>query len=364
MEFEKIKISIIIPVYNAEKYLEECVNSLLVQSYSNIEIILIDDGSTDESLILLQKYALEDKRIKLLQQKNLGAAIARNYGLSVATGNYVIFLDSDDYFDKKLIEISVKTAEKYDADITIFRADAFDNKTGIVSPLNDRIKKYPQFLSMTFCYKDIKDNIFNSFLIAPWNKLYKKAFLDKYKFEFQNIKRTNDLLFTSETLVKANKIIIIDEILLHYRTGLNNNLQSGNKKTPLEFYKALYELNKFLVKNQLYNDLVKSYQKLVVDVTFYNINSMKTDDKFIEMIEFFRTKGFQELGFFNYKNIKLLSIIEYLQYKCVMSDTIFYKTFLLRYLYKIFKISQYLELVGIIGLLKKIKLNFVVKRRK
>ena len=357
-------VSIVIPVYNVEKYIEKCINSLLAQTYQNLEIILIDDGSNDNSLILLQRYAETDERIKLFQQKNQGAAIARNYGLRVANGNYVIFLDSDDYFDEKLIELSVKKAEKYDADITIFQAEAFDNVTGMICPLNDKIKKSPQYLNETFCYKNIKNDIFNSFLIAPWNKLYKKSFLDKHKFEFQNIKRTNDLLFTSETLVKANKIILLDEILVHYRTGLSSNLQSGNQKTPLEFYKALYELKRYLEKNKLYVEVEKSYQKMVFDVFCYNLNSLKTKDKFNEVITFFRSGGFKELGLSNYENIKSLSIIEYLQYRLVMSNIMFDKVFLLRNLYKVFKISQYIEVVGIIGLLKKIKLNFVVKRRK
>ena len=357
-------VSIIVPVYNVEKYLERCLDSLVKQTYKNLEIILIDDGSTDKSMSLLKKYGDCDKRIKIFNQTNKGAAIARNYGLSIANGDYVIFLDSDDFFEKDLIEISLKEAEKYNSDIVIFRAESFDNLTGVSAPLNDKIEKYFKYPKKILSYKDIPNDIFNSFLIAPWNKLYKKSFLDKYGIEFQNIKRTNDLLFTSKTLICAKKIVLVNKILLHYRTGLLNNLQSGNTKTPLEFYKALYALKEYLEKNNLYNEVKKSYQKLVIDVTFYNINSIKSNDKYKELVDYFQTEGFRNLGFIDYKYIKSLSFMGYLQYCCVISKNSLDNINLLKFLYKIFKICQYVEVVGIKGLLDKIRLNFIVKKRK
>ena len=357
-------VSIIVPVYNAEKYLEKCLCSLVKQTYKDLEIILIDDGSTDNSMNFLKKYGDSDKRIKIFTQTNKGAAIARNYGLSIANGEYVIFLDSDDCFEKDLIEISLKKAKKYNSDIAIFRAESFDNVTGVSAPLNDKIGKYLKYCKKIFSYKDIPDDIFDSFLIAPWNKLYKKSFLDEYKIEFQNIKRTNDLLFTSKSLICARRIILVNKILLHYRTGLVNSLQSGNTKTPLEFYKALYALKDYLEKNNLYNEVKKSYQKLVVDVTFYNINSIKSNEKYKELVDYFQTEGFRNLGFIDYKYEKSLSFMGYLQYRCVMSKNCLDNINLLRFLYKIFKISQYGKVVGIKGLLDKIKLNFIVKKRK
>lgn len=359
-----MKISVIIPVYNVEKYLKRCLDSVVNQTYKNLEIILVDDGSRDNSLKILQEYAFKDSRINILHQENKGAANARNYGLNISGGDYVIFLDSDDFFEINLLDITVKKAKKYDADITIFKADAFDNSTGLNSVLNDKIGLYLKYCKKTFSYKDIPDDIFNSFLIAPWNKLYKKSFLDKYKIEFQNIKRTNDLLFTSKTLVCAKRIVLINKILLHYRTGLQNNLQSGNTKTPLEFYKALYALKEYLEKNNLYNELKKSYQKLVIDVTFYNINSIKSNDKYKELVDYFQTEGFRNLGFIDYKYVKSLSFMGYLQYRCVMSKNCLDNINLLRFLYKVFKICQYVEIVGIKGLLDKIRLNFIVKKRK
>ena len=361
---ENFQTSIIVTIYNSRRYLSELLKCLTKQTNSNNEIICIDDGSTDNSLKILQQYALENSRIKILTQKNQGTAIARNLGLSVAKGDYVIFLDSDDYFEADLIEASVMQAEKFNADMVIFKAEAFDDISGKISPLNDKINSLKKYQYKTFCYKDMPEDIFNSFLIAPWNKLYRKSFLDKHGFKFQNIKRTNDLLFTSKTLVKAEKIVLLDKVLVHYRVGQTKNLQSGNSKTPLDFYKALFELKKYLDRNNLYKEVYKSYLKMVLDVVFYNLNSIKDNKKFEELVHFLKKEGFNELGLSEYKKIYNLSFWGYLQYLCVMNGGIFNNVKLLRYLYKVFKVQQYLKTSGLRGLIEKINQNLLVRRRK
>lgn len=356
-------ISIITPVNNSQKYLYKYLNNIYKQSYINIEIICIDDGSTDNSLKMLKQYARKDTRVEIITQKNQGAAVARNLGLSVAKGKYVIFLDSDDYFEPDLIEASVAKAEKFSADMVIFKAEAFDDVTGKTSPLNDRISKLKEYQYKTFCYKDMPEDIFNSFLIAPWNKLYRKSFLDKYGLKFQNVKRTNDLFFTSQTLITAKRIVLLDKVLVHYRTGQTKNLQSGNEETPLDFYKALYELKKYLNQTGLYKEVGISYLKLVLDVVFYNLNSIKSNNKFKDLIQLLKLEGFNNLGLTEYKKLYKISLLGYLQYYCVMNDGIFNNVKLIRYLYKFFKIQQYLQTSGIKGLMDKIKQNLMARRR-
>lgn len=359
-----LKITIILLIYNSKLYLKYSLDAILGQLIKNIEIICIDDGSTDSSFSILQHYAQKDSRIKILTQKNQGAAVARNLGLSVAKGKYVIFLDSDDYFEPDLIEASVAKAEKFNADMVIFKAEAYDDITGKTSPLNDRISKLKEYQYKTFCYKDMPEDIFNSFLIAPWNKLYRKSFLDKYGFQFQNVKRTNDLLFTSQTLVTAERIVLLDKILVHYRVGQTKNLQSGNSKTPLDFYKALYELKKYLDQTCLYKDVYKSYLKMVLDVVFYNLNTINSDDQFKDLIQFLKQKGFKNLGITKCKKLCKISFLGYLQYCCVMNNGSLNSVKLLRCLYKYFKIQQYLKTSGIKGLMEKIKQNLITRRRK
>ena len=122
------KVSVVIPVYNTQKYLDQCLGSILFQTYRNLEIICVNDGSTDNSLAILQKYAKFDKRIKIIDQKNMGISPARNEGMKVATGEFIIFFDSDDFFDSTMIEEMVMKAEEYDADIAVCSYSVFDDR--------------------------------------------------------------------------------------------------------------------------------------------------------------------------------------------------------------------------------------------
>lgn len=359
-----LMINIVVAIKNAEKYISKFSNSIKQQSCQDYKIICVDDGSTDNSIKILKKYISDDLIIKLLHQTNQGTAAARNLGLSYADGKYVIFLDSDDYFEPDLIEQSVAKAEKFDADIVIFKAETFDDVTGQTSVLNDRITKLPEYQRKVFSYKDIPEDIFNSFLTAPWNKLYRKSFLDEYGFKFQNIKRTNDLLFVCQTLVAAKRIILLDKVLVHYRTGITKNLQSGNAETPLDFYKALIALKEYLDKENLFGTVAKSYYKLVLDIVFYNLNSITSDKQFKELIEFFKDKGFNALGLTENTKLYKLSFLGYLQYKCAISNSVLNNAKLLRQLYKLFKAWQYFQIAGMQGLLNKTKLNLKVRSRK
>lgn len=246
-----IKVSIIVPVYNAGKYLEECLDSIIEQTYNNLEIILVDDGSNDNSFSILSKYSHKDGRIKIVRQQRKGAAVARNLGIVIATGDYLLFLDSDDVFDLCFVEKTVKKAILFDADIVICKAVKFRNNIDNISPFNIDFKSFP--LDCAFSPKEYTENIFNSFLVQAWNKLVRKEFIEKNNIFFQNIKRTNDLLYTCKILLHAEKIALVDDTLVYYRVGQQNNLQSNNDETPFEFYKALFKLKQYLINKRLYN---------------------------------------------------------------------------------------------------------------
>lgn len=357
-------VSVIIPSYDSKEYIESCLNGIINQTFKNLEIICIDDGSTDGSLQILQQYAQMDCRIKILRQENKGAAAARNLGLKAAQGKYVIFLDSDDLFEPCLIEYAVSKAKAVEADMVVFKADTFDNLTGQISPLNDKISSFKAYQHKTFCCKDLPADIFNSFLIAPWNKLYRKSFLDRHGFTFQNIKRTNDLLFTSQTLAAAGRIILLEEVLLHYRVGLTKNLQSGNSETPLDFYKALLALKKYLEEIGQYNLLQNSYTKMALEVVFYNLNSVKTETAFKKLKEFLQSEGFKALGITECKKLYTLFFLGYLQYRCIKMGGIFSSPQILGILYKAFKVQQYLQTAGLQGLVKKVKQNLLNNKRR
>ena len=127
---ESNKVSIVLPVYNTGKYLPQCLDSILNQTYQDFELICVNDGSTDNSAQIIEKYILNDDRIRLITQQNMYCGVARNNGLSIATGKYVIFLDSDDYFENRLLELSLAKAEETAADIVVFGGYEVNSYTG------------------------------------------------------------------------------------------------------------------------------------------------------------------------------------------------------------------------------------------
>ena len=203
------KISVIIPVYNTERYLEDCLTSVVGQSFSCLEIIIVDDGSTDDSFLIINRFAEKDARIKVITQENKGAAAARNAGLEIATGEYVTFVDSDDTIDEKTYEIAYETAMATSADVVIFGEDrlslqdqTYDNGFKVLSLLT------------------------SSFL---WNKLYKRSFLLENGFKIpENIPCYHDECFNFLVLPKAKCITCISDKFYHYRRGRSGSIQTSS----------------------------------------------------------------------------------------------------------------------------------------
>lgn len=337
------KVSIIIPIYNAEKYLDESLSCIKNQTYKDIEVICIDDGSTDNTNIILDRYVKKDVRFKVYKQKNRGAASARNMGLRIARGDYILFLDCDDIFADTLVEKCVYKADKFMADIVIYKAVSFDTRTHRKTMLNDAINKYKKYCNSTFSINELPDNIFNSFLVQAWNKFYRKEFIMKNNLAFQNIKRSNDLYFSQMSLVLAERIILIDEYLLSYRVGMTNNLQSKNYETPFEFYKALLKLKLELEKLNLLRFTNRSFLKLAIDIIFYNLNSIRSRDLRKQFIIKLKKEIFLNLGITGYSNLKEVSYLGALQCNLVLKNA---NDFLFIMIYNMYKLHQYYRLYG------------------
>ena len=286
------KISIIIPVYNTEKYLKDCLDSLLNQTFNEIEIICVDDGSTDNSLSILKEYAKIDNRIIILKQNNKGAGVARNYGMTIAKGEYLLFLDSDDFFKKEMLEILVNTTKEKKTDIIIFNYIIYNQITGEYTKINLSLEKnwWPNDL-FNFSYEPNK--IFTSFRSYPWNKLFLHSFIKENNLYFQNNKRTNDLYFTTTSLALAKRIYYLNKELVYYRVGLKNNSQSTNHLYPLDFFKALLEIKNFLEQKNIYSELKEGYKSLAKEICIYNL---KNNIKNIYLYDELKKDKFKLLG--------------------------------------------------------------------
>lgn len=205
------KISVIIPVYNSEKYISDCLNSIINQSLKDIEIICINDGSTDNSLNILNKYALKDSRIKVITQVNTGngAGSARNRGIENAKGEYISFIDSDDYIDADYLQKMYKAAKEYDADVAC---------SGVIREKGNEHK-----IQLKFKEIKISNNPNNNLKISkslpypyPWNKLYKREFIISYGIKYVEDIYFEDLIFTPFVITKAEKLISVPDVFYHY----------------------------------------------------------------------------------------------------------------------------------------------------
>ena len=253
------KVSVIIPVYNVEQYLRECLDSVVNQTLREIEIICVDDGSTDSSLDILKEYASKDNRITVITQKNLHAGVARNAGLAVARGEYVHFCDSDDWVEKEIYTECLKKI----ADIILF--DAF--KTDI--SLNKKLSWKKDYLNKEKIKGDINEFEFKFCTGSPWGKLFRRTFINKHKIRFQNLKCCNDIYFVKLALVVADSIELVDRPLYNWRFNAQGNTSSSRGKYSeciVAFAKQIYST---LEKLNLLNKYEELLYQLCVDAFAY-----------------------------------------------------------------------------------------------
>lgn len=234
------KVSVIIPVYNVEKYLEECIESVIKQTYKNLEIILVDDGSKDNSGYICDEYKKKDERIKVIHKPNGGLSDARNVGIDIAKGEYIAFLDSDDYIEEDMYEILVKNIEKANADISICQVYYVykDEKRTTHTP--------NVYLEMDSCNAIKYVNMLGYFTVAAYDKLYKREIFESIRYPVGKI--NEDWYVICEVFDKANKVVYSSEPKYNYRKRkgsitddkkINLGMMDASKKC-LEFVRKKY----------------------------------------------------------------------------------------------------------------------------
>ncbi len=277
------KISVIIPVYNTEEYLKECLDSIIEQTLKNLEIIIVNDGSTDNSKEICEEYASKDNRIKIIYQKNQGAAIARNKGIAMAKGEYLYFLDSDDYIAADMLEKMLNKIEQEQADICICKYyDVNANKKISLSEISLRTQLIPK--KNTFNVYDVPQNIFQICSIPTWNKLYKKSFIDKYALKYQNLSSCNDHFFNDISLVLASSITYLTEPLFFHRLDNKNSITSKRYLYAENVFKAGEEIKKYLKNINKFELVEISFYKIVLISFIYEYNLLKSPKKRLKLL--------------------------------------------------------------------------------
>lgn len=259
----RAEISIIIPVYNVEKYLRQCLDSILNQTFQNFEIICIDDGSTDKSLEILEEYKRNDDRFVIISQENSGAGMARNKGIETARGKYVQFLDGDDYFEVKMLEKLYNCAEKFDADIAVCSSRKVDENGVVIESGNPNFPLNLDLIHIEkpFNYKDFPEDIFTLIGAAPWNKLYKRNLIESNNLRYPKLIGPDDMCFVNMVNVCAEKIVAIPDELINYRFNRAGSVQTYRANHAIDIIKAGIYIKEFLIKKNIYNLVENAYFK-------------------------------------------------------------------------------------------------------
>lgn len=254
------KISIIVPVYNTEKYLVKCLDSLIHQTFENIEIVCINDGSTDASLEILKNYELMDKRIKIIDQNNKGLSETRNVGVQNASANYIMFLDSDDWIDLDACEVVYKTAIKHKADIVMWSYIREFETKALPKKIFDKNDKFLVFegkeaqmiqrrmVGLVDNELKIPENI--DALVTAWGKIYRKDIIVENNVKFIDTKEigTEDALFNLYTFGYAKKIVFLNEYFNHYRKDNVQSLTSNYKERLYSQWENLFSYMEVYIK--------------------------------------------------------------------------------------------------------------------
>lgn len=271
-----IKVSVVVTVYNGEKYLCECLNSIITQTLKELEIICIDDASVDATVAILKKYRECDSRIRIITNKtNCYAGTARNQGLKEACGKYIIFLDADDIFEADMLQTAYEKAEKGKADICIMKEDEFHTNVRKNIP-------YPYahvFIKSlatreSFSPKEVKSILFSLWNGWAWDKLFRREFIINNKLYFQEMRTTNDAFFVHAALACAKKVTVVDQFFIHHRTHLSASLSNTRSLSWKCCFLYLSRLKAFLIEQSLFWEYEQSFHNWACEFLYWNYQTL------------------------------------------------------------------------------------------
>ena len=280
-----VLISVIIPVYNVEKYIEDSLNSVLNQSFKDIEVICVDDESTDNSLRILNEFEARDKRVKVISQKNKGNGGARNTGLKHASGDYVYFLDADDLLFENALEKMYRNAKSNQSDLVIFKITRFYETEDLIYdkpsfPL-DEILKNDNYDDFTFNYKEIKPYVMNKGSFGIWAKLYKKEFLDEHGdiFVFPEKTPFGDVRFHVASLILAPRISFIDDYLYKYRLS-NPDSITNSRSNRIKIFDVIDSVEDLLIDTGFHEEFKDEFAKFKIYQILHHMSSANSVEYF------------------------------------------------------------------------------------
>lgn len=289
------KVSVIIPVYNAGNYIGQMLESVIGQSLQEIEIICVNDGSTDDSGEIIRQFMGRDTRITLLEQPNINAGAARNRGLSQAKGKYAVFWDADDKFDGRALELMCRKMQKTQADICV---------CGVCEIAQDgKMYETSGYLKMElvpdkdpFNKFDLCDRFFNFGSNVVWNKMFRRRFLAERHLCFQEIRQANDTAFVMQAMYQADRITCVDRFLAFHRTDHAESLTGKSSETVFCPYESYLHTLQELKKEPDFERVRKSFQNKAAMGMFRALNIQTSYNSYEALYNFLQREGFKSLG--------------------------------------------------------------------
>lgn len=270
---DKICVSIVMPVYNAGRFLGETLDSLITQNLKNIEIICVDDGSTDNSMDILKRYSAADSRIRILTQEKQGAGAARNYGMSVAQGEYLLFLDADDIFNENLCNQAYYRCMTKKADVCLFGARRLNMQTLQTEPMNWVLQPSMIPAREPFSGAELAGKLFQITTGCPWSKMFRREFVQSTGILFQNLQNANDTYFVRTHMALAERIVTVNNALVTYRFNSGTNIQANKARAPFAFYEAFKAIKEELLKRGVYETFEQTYCNMVLKESLFNMKT-------------------------------------------------------------------------------------------
>ena len=279
-EQAQIKVSVIVPIYNAFDYLRPALDSIVDQTLSEIEIICIDDGSTDRSLDIVKKYQEADQRVRIVTENNAGVSTARNKGIVRARGEYIIFLDADDFYEPTLLEKLYNLAVEKDLDIALSRFDIYNNKQSKFSPAIDEDHGDIFASGAVVSKNEFPDYIFLSTTGYVWNKMFKASFIKEKELTFApELYIFEDVHFVCAALSLADRVARLDEVLIHHRVYSDQSRAKLFRKYYNNVPEVYLKIKEFLSHHGMYIPLSISYLNLSASRHYKIYNLLWNDGK-------------------------------------------------------------------------------------
>ncbi|WP_051204925.1 CDP-glycerol glycerophosphotransferase family protein [Butyrivibrio sp. VCD2006] len=293
------EVSIVMPSYNVSEFIDECLKSVIKQTFKNIEIIIVDDESTDDTVSKIRKYMEKDKRISLIEQKHSNAGDARNRGLEAAKGKYVIFWDTDDFFELDAIEKMYKQAEMDKADICLCNGNNFDGATKRIMETTRKLNEEWIPEKVPFNYESDPDHFILVTALPLWNKLYRRDFLMENNIRCQSQPKINDAYFSLVSLYAAKSITIVNEKLIHYRINEATSTTRTTDVSPLYVFDAYEKAKDYLVEKGIYEEVKRGFVNKALTGYLYSLRKQcefNNIDNFKAVFDYMKDKALQKLG--------------------------------------------------------------------